>query len=239
MEEEKLVNAEVQFHALLQNSTGKAAASVLENILEHEDIFSLYNTLIHPNIEALAKESAHKPLYDLLHIFVFGTYSTYLASAKVKKQPQLNEKQLLKLKQLTVIEFASHRKILDYGYLMRELNIPTIRELEDMIIPLLELGLIQGRLNNDKKCLEVQYARGRDVGEEALDEMNRSLANFLNVCEEVVEDLKKQEKYTRERFQRKASENSKFIRSLKEHRAKRKERENDRQKARAGQDPRA
>ena len=43
---------------------------------------------------------------------------------------------------------------------------PTIRELEDLIIDAIYLDLISGRLDQKYQQLEVEYALGRDVEQE-------------------------------------------------------------------------
>ncbi|KAK2444398.1 COP9 signalosome complex subunit [Trifolium repens] len=42
--------------------------------------------------------------------------------------------QILKLKQLTVLTLAETYKVLLYGQLMQELDVPNVRELEDFLI---------------------------------------------------------------------------------------------------------
>lgn len=48
--------------------------------------------------------------------------------------PPVNPQQIMKLKQLTVVSLATVHKVIQYQTLMQQLDIPTVRELEDFII---------------------------------------------------------------------------------------------------------
>lgn len=47
---------------------------------------------------------------------------------------------------------------------MVQLDVPNIRDLEDMIIECIYAGLIVGQLDQQHQKLEVQFAIGRDIG---------------------------------------------------------------------------
>ena len=55
---------------------------------------------------------------------------------------------------------------------------PTIRELEDLIIDGIYLDLISGRLDQKYQQLEVEYALGRDVEEEKVSVLLDSLREW-------------------------------------------------------------
>ena len=55
-------------------------------------------------------------------------------------------------------------KILPYALLLRSLQIPTIRELEDLIIDGIYLDLMRGKLDQKEQQFEVEYVIGRDLG---------------------------------------------------------------------------
>jgi COP9 signalosome complex subunit 7 len=47
--------------------------------------------------------------------------------------------------------------------LQQYLDIANVRELEDLIIDAIYQGLLEGKLDQKKRCLTVEYATGRDL----------------------------------------------------------------------------
>ena len=60
------------------------------------------------------------------------------------------------------------KQVLPYSYLQTSLDIPTIRQLEDLIIEAIYLDIIRGRLDQKEQQFEVEYTVGRDVPHEAI-----------------------------------------------------------------------
>ena len=83
-------------------------------------------------MQQLAGTSA-SPTFELLRLFAFGTWSDYKSSDVLKAQP-LSEAQATKLKKLTIVSLASQSKTLAYDVLMRELEMSSVREVEDLLI---------------------------------------------------------------------------------------------------------
>lgn len=97
--------------------------------------------------------------------------------------PALNQAQTTKLKHLSlvslsmdrrvcrrssIIKYASLRlytfaQILPYAHLLQALQMPTIRELEDLIIDAIYLDLLRGKLDQKQQQFEVEYTLGRDL----------------------------------------------------------------------------
>jgi len=46
---------------------------------------------------------------------------------------------------------------------MQELDIPTVRDLEDLLIDAIYQNVIKGNLDQQKKQVDVEYAMGRDI----------------------------------------------------------------------------
>jgi COP9 signalosome complex subunit 7 len=63
---------------------------------------------------------------------------------------------------------TSEKQVLPYSYLQTSLDIPTIRQLEDLIIEAIYLDIIRGRLDQKEQQFEVEYTVGRDVPHEAI-----------------------------------------------------------------------
>jgi COP9 signalosome complex subunit 7 len=105
--------------------------------------------------------TSHAPSLELLKLFAYGTWSEY--KAREAELPPLSQPQVLKLKKLSAVTFAAQSKTLSYTLLMRELQLASVRELEDLLIDCMYTGLISGRLDQQAGHLEVFSAAGRDV----------------------------------------------------------------------------
>ena len=61
-----------------------------------------------PSPRQLATSDAHRPWYDLLKVFAYGTYGEYVST---KGLPALGEAETKKLKQLTLVNMASKQRV--------------------------------------------------------------------------------------------------------------------------------
>lgn len=50
-----------------------------------------------------------------------------------------------------------------YSTLLKALDMPSIRELEDLIIDAIYLDILRGKLDQKEEQLEVEYTMGRDL----------------------------------------------------------------------------
>merc|ERR1712130_598355 len=98
--------------------------------------------------------------------------------------------------------------------LMKEIKVANSRELEDLIIPLLEKSLIIGRLNNKGQVFEVQHAKGRDIGDMTIAQMQKALDDFRTTCAKVVEALAKKEREERAKENKRKQDTENFQREL-------------------------
>lgn len=103
----------------------------------------------------------------------------------------MNDKQLYKLKQLTVVTFSSSSRVLGYDVLLSQLDLKNLRELEDLLIDCFYQGLCKGKLDQRSKFVEIYETIGRDVPIENLDSLINSLKNWLGQSKEVVSTLDK------------------------------------------------
>lgn len=113
--------------------------------------------------------------------------------------PSLNEAQITKLKQLTLVSLAQdsrvctlrihirfphflmsyyEHQILPYSRLLSVLEMPTIRELEDLIIDAIYLDIVRGKLDQREQQFEVEYTMGRDLEPGKLEQLLVSLQNW-------------------------------------------------------------
>ena len=63
---------------------------------------------------------------------ISGTYKSLVESGG--SLPEMTESMTRKLRLLTVVSLAEQNKLLPYNLLMSELEISTVRELEDLVI---------------------------------------------------------------------------------------------------------
>ena len=74
----------------------------------------------------------HSPYLTLLNIFAYGTYKSL--SECSEPLPEITDNMKRKLRLLTVVSLAEQNKVLEYSVLMTELEITTVREVEDLVI---------------------------------------------------------------------------------------------------------
>lgn len=97
-----------------------------------------------------------------------------------------------KLKHLTILTLANQRKTLPYDELMVELDIKNVRHLEDLIIEAIYAELINGKLDQKNRQLEVDYAVARDIQTENIQEIVKILSEWLKSCESCSNCLQEQ-----------------------------------------------
>ncbi|XP_039058015.1 COP9 signalosome complex subunit 7-like [Hibiscus syriacus] len=115
---------------------------------------------------------------EVLLLFAHGTWSDYKSNSS--SLPQLHPDQVLKLKQLTVLTLSEANKVLPYYQLMLELDVTNVRELEDFIInECIYAGIVRGKLDQMRRCFEVQFDAGRDLRPGQLGSMIQTPSNWL------------------------------------------------------------
>ena len=57
---------------------------------------------------------------------------------------------------------------------------PTIRDLEDLIIDAIYLDILRGKLDQKEQQLEVEYTMGRDLEPEKIESVLSALQNWWN-----------------------------------------------------------
>ncbi|KAJ7600026.1 hypothetical protein C8J56DRAFT_1072746 [Mycena floridula] len=140
------------FLLMAKSMKGAAAAKLVEDATAAPGVFALCELLELPNIQ----ES-----FRLLEFFAFRTYQDYLREKD--SLPALNQAQTIKLKHLSIVSMASERRILPYSELLQVLQMPTIRELEDLIIDAIYLDILRSKLDQKEEQLEIEHAMGRDL----------------------------------------------------------------------------
>jgi COP9 signalosome complex subunit 7 len=113
--------------------------------------------------------------------------------------PTLNDAQVLKLKQLTVVALAEGASTLPYEAMMTHLEVPTVRQLEDLLInDCMYTGIVRGKLDQQKRCLEVHYAAGRDIRPGQLEKMLATLKSWTATSQQLLHTIDEKVKWAGE-----------------------------------------
>uniref|UniRef100_A0A7S1HS12 PCI domain-containing protein n=1 Tax=Phaeocystis cordata TaxID=118079 RepID=A0A7S1HS12_9EUKA len=156
------------------------AATAEPGILAFQEISEL------PAVRAL--EASDDPecrgMFKLLQCFAYGTFSTYREQREREGLPSISAAHELKLRQLTVVTLADGLKVLPYSLLMRELALNDVRELEDFLInECIYTGALSGKLDQRQGLFEVEYAAGRDIRPEKVDDIIAALEDWLGASD--------------------------------------------------------
>lgn len=187
--------AEVIDHFVKQASAlkGPALVSLIVEATSNPSLFAFSEILSVPSI--LELEGSENSVYvGLLRLFAHGTWRDYKSNAGCL--PQLVPEQILKLKQLTVLTQAEINKILPYSQLMQELDVTNVRELEDFLInECMYAGIVRGKLDQLRRCFEVQFAAGRDLRPGQLGNMIQTLSDWLSTSDNMLHSIQEKIKW--------------------------------------------
>ncbi|KAK3611384.1 hypothetical protein CHS0354_036579 [Potamilus streckersoni] len=178
-----------QFVLLAKSVKGAAAVELIKQVLEAPGVYVFGELLDLPNIQELSQDS-NAPYLDLLNLFAYGTYRDYRENQS--KLPPLTEAQVNKLRHLTIVSLATKTKCIPYRILLDELDIHNLRKLEDLIIEVIYADIIRGKLDQKNQQLEVDYAIGRDIRQEAVLDIVNCLQDWSSACEGVLHGIENQ-----------------------------------------------
>jgi COP9 signalosome complex subunit 7 len=176
-----------QFLLLAKSVRGSAAVDLVTRVLEHPDIFGFDEFLRH---ESLVKsiEQDYPQLFATLILFAYGTLSDYESNRT--RYISLSPLARRKLQLLTLASLAVHARILPYTLLLKQLQIESVRELEDLIIDGIYAQVIRGKLDQLNNRLSIEYAIARDVNTTAFDHMEDVLDKWCKNCSALLNVLK-------------------------------------------------
>ncbi|KAL2491272.1 COP9 signalosome complex subunit 7 [Abeliophyllum distichum] len=175
------------------NLNGSALRNIVAEATSHPSLFAFSEILSVPNV--LELEGTENAVFlDLLRMFAHGTWSEYKSVAS--RLPPLVPDQVLKLKQLTVLTLAETNKVLPYDVLIQELDVTNVRELEDFLInDCMYVGIVRGKLDQLRRCFEVQFAAGRDLRPGQLGSMIQTIANWLSTSDNLLVSIQEKIKW--------------------------------------------
>jgi len=176
------------FLLLAKNARGAAATHLIKQATEATGVYVFGELAQIQGIHQLEKESPQD--WRLLQLFSIGTYQDYLRNKS--DYPTLSERQILKLRHLTIVSLASKCHHVPYSVLQDELQMDKLRPLEDLIIEAIYAGILRGKLNQSQKQLEVDFVIGRDMQSETMDSIINTLEAWCDQCTSTLTALETQ-----------------------------------------------
>ncbi|KAM0255694.1 hypothetical protein ACHAQJ_005538 [Trichoderma viride] len=197
MEQTKALNALEPFLALSKSATSpRAAADLVTRATSAPNTFVFTELLQTPQIQALTANPEFTSYFTLLQIFSYGSYAAYHATADL---PTLNDTQILKLRQLSLLSLASDRSSLSYDALQKALGLSSAREVEDLVITAIYAGLLHATLDPARQAIQVTgIAPLRDLAPGTIPDMMSALQNWAGRCQSTLGDLEEQIKSIRD-----------------------------------------
>jgi len=162
------------YATLAKSQKGKQVTAVIQQALSAPNVFVFGELLEVPSVQALVGTD-DGVYFELLKIFAYGTYVDYKKNPQL---PKLTALQTKKLQQLTIVTLAATNKVISYSLLQAQLEIPGIRDIEDLIIDAIYTGIVQGKLDQKSQQFEAEFAMGRDLKPESIEAMISLLQNW-------------------------------------------------------------
>jgi COP9 signalosome complex subunit 7 len=200
-----------QFLLLAKSVRGSSAADLVTRVLEHPDIYGFDEFLRLDSLRKSLKQD-HPLLLSTLELFAYGTLSDY--ESKRSQFIPLSSSARRKLQLLTLASLAIHVRILPYGLLLKQLQIESIRELEDLIIDGIYAQVIRGKLDQLNSRLNVEYAIARDVNSNAFNHMEDVLDKWCLNCASLLNVLKSESKIANKNKKKTLNEQDKYDKEM-------------------------
>ena len=173
----RLADSDTVYEAVAVRGECEAATRLIWMATAESPALYAYGELLECRALQALKGTTGEPALIMLEQFAFGTLQSYREAQGAPKAgagapPGLVPEQEKKLRQLTVLSLARDEKVIAYDVLLRELDLASVRELEDFLInECLYTGIVRGKLDQKRRCLEVRGALARDIQPQHLDQM--------------------------------------------------------------------
>lgn len=136
---------------------------VFEKLMNCSNVMFLHTPHFHIN---------DGPYYLFLRLTSLGTYLDYLENKEYF--PQLDEFEICKLKNLTIVRLANEMKIIPYDVLFKEFNIDNVKDLNIRCYP--------GEVTKKDNGLEVNWTVSKDVEANDVDKAINILEKFCEIA---------------------------------------------------------
>ncbi|KAE8692643.1 COP9 signalosome complex subunit 7 [Hibiscus syriacus] len=167
--------AEFIDHFIKQASAqkGTTLVSVIVEVTSHPSLFAFSEILTMPTVAELDR-TENSMYLEVLRLFAHSTWSDYKSNSG--SLPQLVPDQVLKLKQLTVLTLAETNKLFLQLF---ELSFGgQTQYLRSYSGSAFTKGIVRGKLDQLRRCFEIQFAAGRDLRPGQLGSMIKTLSNW-------------------------------------------------------------
>ncbi|CAF1138274.1 unnamed protein product [Rotaria sordida] len=200
-----------QFLLLAKSVRGSAAVDLVTRVLEHPDIYG-FNEFLHLESLVNSLKQNHSIVLSTLELFAYGTISDY--ESQRSRFLTLSPLARRKLQLLTLASLAVHARILPYELLLKQLQIESIRELEDLIIDGIYAQVIRGKLDQLNNRLNVEYAIARDINTIAFNRIENILDKWCLNCSNLLNILKYEAKIANEKKKKSLNEQDKYKKEM-------------------------
>lgn len=168
----------------------RTAAELIDKVVDSPNVYSFSDLLELPLFSSMENEPEFKKYFNLLSLFSYGTFQDYAANKSM--YPSLTGNALMKLRHLSIISLASKCRTIPYTTLTASLDVQNIRQLEDLIIEAFYADIIKGKLDQANNQLEIDFAIGRDVTDENVNEIVNTLEAWCMNCEIALQTIESQ-----------------------------------------------
>merc|ERR1712137_1448052 len=172
------------------SSKGRALKLNVLSCLKHDNIFVFSELLDVEVVKQMRDDAELAPLYEAIRLFAYGTLADY--NANKDKFSFLKEHHIQKLKKLTLLTLARGKQMMDYDTLLQDLEIESVRELEDLIIECMYLGVLKGKIDQRNRRIDVHFSLGRDVEESEVQDLVEKLEQWVRQANVLSESLSAQ-----------------------------------------------
>ncbi|KAA6367640.1 MAG: putative COP9 signalosome complex subunit 7a [Streblomastix strix] len=180
----------IRFAEKAKGKNPSAAAEIVKEAIAHPQTFVFGELLDAPEIAALEKEKGFEKVYETLKLFTYGQYLDY--KQKKDKLLPLTPEALSKLKVLTLLTLCRSAKFVPYDEIIRATEITDIAQVEKLIIDSIYLNVLRGRMDQQKRRLNVDERISRDVALEDLPQMEKIIGSYLGELNNAGDRLREQ-----------------------------------------------
>jgi COP9 signalosome complex subunit 7 len=175
---------------LPKHAKGLAVVHLIKECLEHPNIFVYGELMDLPNVQGLADNPETEPWVRLLQVFAFGTYQDYRLNKSTL--PELTPLMEHKLRSLSIITIGEKNKRIAYTTLLKELEMESLREVEDLLIDVIYTKAIEGKMDQKNSWIEVESTIARDIKKDQLDSIATILTAWCENCDDVLSNIEQE-----------------------------------------------
>ncbi|KAH3742764.1 COP9 signalosome complex subunit 7b [Pelomyxa schiedti] len=167
---------------------------VAEEAMDFPLLFVFAELLDMPQIK-----NAPASVQEKIKLFAYRTFRDYKAESA--KYGPLTVNQINKLRQLTIISLSEKSRIIPYTLLLHELDVPDVRQLEDLVMTSIYQGIISAKMDQAAAHLEVHSAIGRDIlpgpsGAPDLSAIRATLAHWVETSDKLLATIDERVNFT-------------------------------------------